>query len=292
MRWQVVQYYYCCRALHCSIWGYESEQSESATLLMRLVVRCPQIPGLGDQGGSLMKILQMDLMKRFLQLQQQRQPQSQERAGQRPQRPSRNWGAFPSQTVPQEPVDITRYIGPEADLDLTWETLQERGRVPGPESIPAPLPGSATAQRDRWESIPLKNRMDHAEGLLERRQYEAANEELETILEKELPEAEKIRALTLREKALFHLGHYDITERDYYRLKAYYPRSREVAELKQYLEEKANLAPLQQQVKATPEDPQVHRRLLDQYFYYSWLDFAEQFFAEEIQDTSVPTIRV
>jgi len=235
------------------------------------------------EGGenSLAKMLKMDLMKRFIDTQKE---QEEKQSGRRPE------PELGQRRGAEEPLDISKFIGPDGDSEKTLQTLRDKGKIPN-QSIPAPPPGQATGQNGTFDNVSPEKRLNYVEDLMERRRFQQAEEELNTLLSQKLEKEQKIKALTLREKALFHNRHYDVVENDFFRLKAYYPESEAVNELKSYLDKEAGLAELKKQVKSNPQNAETQYKLLQQYKQYGWMDFAEEFFANEINDTSPPTIK-
>ncbi len=242
----------------------------------------PSAPSLlnSNSSNSLLDLLRADLLKRAREADQGRR-------GSRRRKPYRPQPELGGRSEESGPMDISKYIGPEGDPEKTLERLQDLGKIP---SAPSP-PQATDPMEERLDNVPVDRRLAYAEDLLERREYKQAQDELEEILEKELKNPDLLRALTLREKTLFHQGFHDTVQDDYYQLKNYYPDSKQVGELKQYLEEKAGLSSLQKTVKENPANPAAQRKLLDTYLKYGWLDFAEDFFGETIQDTSQATIQ-
>ncbi len=242
------------------------------------------LDAMGDEGDSLAKMLKMDLMKRFL------QPQNTKENSQRVSRPRPELGNRPSQ---QLPVDLSKYLGPDGDPNKAWQMLQDQDKVPADSRIPnAPIPNGTSAVQDQWDDVPTSKRLHYVKNLLERRRFQEMQDELQAILQQDdLPEEQKLEALVLREKAIFHNHHYRIAEKDYYRLKSYYPESDKVKELKEYLEKESGIQKLQEQVKNNIGDPKAHQQLINQYKRYGWLDFAEEFFSDEIGDTSETTVK-
>ena len=186
-----------------------------------------------------------------------------------------------------EPVDISKYIGPDGDPQKTFERLQQLGKIP---SASAPLPSPATDASDPFKDVPPEKRLAYAQDQLKRRHFEEGLQETEKALDSGLKGDALLDALVLREKCMFHQKFHGVVENDYYRLHSYFPGKPQVQELKNYLDTEAGLKPLQEQVLQHPTDPGAQRHLLDQYLRYDWLDFAEDFFAETIHDTSQATV--
>ncbi|RJP30182.1 MAG: hypothetical protein C4527_10210 [Candidatus Omnitrophota bacterium] len=242
----------------------------------------PPLPPLMNTGSnnSLMDLLKADLLRRAKEV-DKNDPSSKRR---KPSRPRPELGQGESVA---EPIDLSKYLGPAGDPQKTWEKLQELGKIPAP-----PQPPDATDPiQEMGNDMPPDKRMAYAEDLLKRRNYEKAQSELESILEMDLEKKEMVHALAMREKALFHRRFYDSVQSDFFRLNAYYPENKEIDELKQYLEEQSGVEPLKKAVFENPANPAAQRKLLDQYLKYGWLDFAEEFFAETIRDTSQATIQ-
>ncbi len=246
----------------------------------------PSVPpsvmdSLTQEGNSLADMLKTDLLKRLVEAQKEKMEPGKSRI----RRPRPELGKGRSD---YDPIDLSKYIGTEGDPNKAYQTLQELGKVPGPEA--APFPKLASPEEDRWKSVAPEKRMAHIEDLLKRRRFKEGLSEVENLLDSKLSEEQKIDTLVLREKLLFQDKRYEMVESDYFRLKSYYPKSNEIQDLFSYLEKEAGLAPLQEEVMANPADPDLQRKLLDQYLKYEWLDMAEEFFADTIQDTSKPTI--
>ncbi|GEM_PF-1947485 len=235
-----------------------------------------------DQGtNSLLNWLRADLMRKYEEAQKPPVPASASSirpARPRPERETRKSGE-------SEPVDISRYLKSESDPAKPPENSKLPVPPPPPASIPEP-----TADRDLWLNVPIEKRIAFARDLFKRRKFEEARSELEAILEKQGEKKDNLDLILLREKCLFHLREYQIVESDYYRLKNFYPRRKEVQELRQYLFRESGLDELEKAVAQNPADPQAQRALLDRYLRYGWLDFAEEFFLT-VQDTSPPTIK-
>lgn len=255
----------------------------------------PDMLGAEQAGGmNFARMLQMDLMQRFLNAQQQagqNQPtgtRTRPRAS-RPEAGPMGPSGPPGPELPPEPVDLSKYIGPSGDAQKTWDQLQQSGKVP-PSSSPQDNTDAQKTEK-AWLNVPAAKRLDHAQDLIDRRRFDEALLEAEAVLNTNPKEDEKIRALLIREKALFHQRYHDTVQNDYYRLKAYYPKEKRIDQLKDYLEEHSGIAKLQEQVKNNPQDPVAQSMLLAQYLRYGWLDFAEEFFAQEIQDTSEATVK-
>ncbi len=202
----------------------------------------------------------------------QRLKETEKNTSRRTRRPARPRPELGRNRDSSEPVDLSKYIGPDGDPQKTFEKLQELGTIPSP---PHP-PGATDTSQDMWKDMPIEKRMAYAKDLLQRREYEAAQKELEAILEEDLKKDNLLQALTLREKNLFHQKYYDVVEDDYYRLKSYYPDNEHVKELKTYLDKESGLEPLQNSVKSNPADPAKQRQLLDLYQKYGWLDFVQK----------------
>lgn len=235
----------------------------------------------GSDENSLADLLKTNLLKRLVNAQKEKD-ESQTGRIRRP-KPELGKGQFD-----YEPVDLSKYIGTEGDPQKAYETLQGLGKVPGP--IPAPIPTATTKEEDLWKDVPPEKRMAYVNDLLERRKFKEGLSEIESFLDEDLKPQLKMDALILREKLLFKNKHYEQVEGDYFRLKSYYPEEKSIDELKSYLEKEAGLKELQESTKQLPNNPKLQRQLLDHYLKYDWLDFAEEFFAETIQDTSKPTI--
>jgi hypothetical protein len=231
--------------------------------------------------NSIADLLKTDLLKRLVNAQKEKD-QSPTGRVRRP-KPELGKGQFD-----YEPVDLSKYIGTEGDPQKAYEKLQDIGKVPGP--VAAPFPSAATKDEDLWKDVPPEKRLAFVNDLLERRKFKEGLSEIENFLDVDLKPKMKMEALMLREKLLFHEKYYEQVENDYFRLKSFYPNEKSVDDLKSYLEKEAGLQPLQEASKQNPVDPKAQRQLLDQYLRYDWLDLAEEFFAETIQDTSKPTI--
>lgn len=232
--------------------------------------------------NSLADLLKTDLLKRLVNAQKEQQQKTPSGRVRRPQ-PELGKGQ-----TEYEPVDLSKYIGTEGDPQKAFEKLQDLGKVPGP--IAAPFPTSATKEENLWKDVPPEKRLAYVNDLLERKRVDEGLTEIENLLDSNLKPKDKIKALVLRENLLLKDRRYDMVESDYFRLKSYYPKEKAIDELKEYLEKESGLQPLQEAAKQNPVDPSAQRKLLDQYLKYDWLDFAEEFFAETIQDTSKPTI--
>lgn len=252
----------------------------------------PSIFGDGAQ-QSLADIMKTDLLKRLTEAAENRETGAE--GGGRPRaranRPSPELGNRGEGANPRGPVDLSKYIGTGGDPEKTWNRLQEMGVLP--PSAPAPIPPPATAEgragAKSWIEVEPEKRLEYAREMLEKRHFSEGLDELERALDAGLDGKRKPEALALREKLLFQMGEYETVERDWFRLRSYYPEAGEIRELKTYLEKNAGLAPLREAVAANPSDPAAQRALLDRYLKYGWLDFAEEFFAETIGDTSVST---
>ncbi|MEW6237911.1 MAG: hypothetical protein AB1656_21190 [Candidatus Omnitrophota bacterium] len=247
----------------------------------------PPLLDSSSEKNSLADLLRNDLMKRFIQTQDEIQ-----KDGSRARRPRPELGGA---RAGREPIDLSKYIGPAGDPQKTYDKLVEKGAIPPPSpsypAYPSQPPESASdAIGDLLDNMPLDKKFEYVEDLIKRRKYETALTELEKILEKKLKGNDLINALILREKSLFHLKHYGIVEDDYFRLKAYYPKEKKIDALKEYLERQSGAAPLQESVMKNPQDPAAQQKLFDLYKHYGWLDFAEEFFAKTVQDTSEPTV--
>ncbi len=228
------------------------------------------------------ELLKADLMKRFLDSSEQ----ADKSITNKRQRPSPELG---QRRQSYQPLDISKYLGPKADQDKTYDRLRDSGRIP-PSMPSAPIPESTGVIDTLLGEMPLEKQLNYVEDLLQRRKYKEAMKTVDYLLGKNLPKEEKLKALVLREKALFHNQFYEDVENDYYRLKAYYPEKEEIQELKKYLERESQIAELKKKVRENPADKENQHKLLQMYKHYGWMDFAEQFFAEEILDISEPTI--
>lgn len=245
------------------------------------------VMGENQDAESFANLLRGDLMRRF---QQEVEQFERERApGQRPQRPRAN-----AQEERERSTDISRFLGPDADPEKTLQRLFETMQAPSPEAIPAPPPPSATqAENDLWGEVSLEKRVSLAEDLLRRRRFVEARDELERILSMgdELTREQRIRALVMREKALFQSRHYKAVEQDLFRLEMFYPEENEIQELRNYLETESGIKALQKSVMENARDPQAQQNLVNRYVQLGWLDLAEEFFASTIQDTSPITVK-
>jgi len=237
--------------------------------------------------NSLADLLRNDLMKRFIDTQENAR-----KDGSRIRRPRPELGGS---REGREPIDLSKYIGPAGDPQKTYDKLVENGKIPPPSpsypAYPAPPPESASdAISDLLDKMPLDKKFEYIEDLIKRRKYETSLTELEKILETKLKGNDLLNALILREKTLFHLKHYETVEDDYYRLKTYNSKEKKIDALKDYFEQESGVAPLKEGVMKNPQDPAAQQKLFDLYKHYGWLDFAEEFFAKTIQDTSEPTV--
>lgn len=253
------------------------------------VVKAQDVPSIppsmmdsSSSSNSLAELLKADLMKRLMQTKDEAEKNRRPRV----QRPHPEWGNKPRG---DQPIDITKYIGPEGDANKTYEKLAEKGLVP--PSMPAPSVPEATDFIDELtDDMPLEIRFGFIGDLVKRRKYDTALRETEKILESELKKEDQLKALILREKALFHDHHYDVVENDYFRLKAFFPKEEEIDELKSYIEKETGIAPLKKAVLENPGDAVKQHQLLSLYKKYGWMDLAEEFFLDTIQDISPPTI--
>ncbi|MBI1389952.1 MAG: hypothetical protein GC154_16045 [bacterium] len=237
---------------------------------------------------SFMDLLRRDLMQRIEDARKQNQAGQAGSTSHRVTRPEPELGQRPS--AQSDPVDLSKYIGPDGNPQKTLDKLIEKGVIPKPASLNIPQPTKSLDKQ--WDGVEIGKRLKYAEDLVERRKPQTALEELGAILDSgELNEDQKLKALTLHEKALLLSREYKQVQEDYYRLKAYYPNSDEVNRLKDYYEEETGLTPLQDAVKKDPANVEAHRALLEKYFQLGWLDFAEQFFGDEMRDTSVATFK-
>lgn len=243
----------------------------------------PFLDPTSNSSNSLMDLLKTDLLKRY---QSSADPSGKNNrlSRQRPDRPSPELG----DRSPQ-PLDLSKYIGPDSDIRKTMDHLAEKGAYPSGIAPPT-TPSASPDLSDRWKGIPREKRFAFANDLFNRRKYESALNEYESMLNEKLKGQELIDALTMREKCLFHKKFYSTVEEDCYRLKSYYPKEKAIDELKKYLEEKSGIAALQEAVMQDPTSPTAQRHLLDAYKHYQWLDFAETFLLRTIQDTSPETI--
>ena len=242
--------------------------------------------GENQEGGSFADMLRGDLLSRYRDAYQQDQGESNRgprNMGQRPRRPQ------PETTEENRPVDLSKYIGPDGDPLKTLEALRDKGKIPPSQDQQAQQ--QPANDDDLWKDVPSDRRLAFAQSLLERRRFNEALSEVESALDGQLSEDDKLRALIMREKALFHLGHHQTVQNDFYRLKAYYPEKEAVDQLKQYLEQESGIEALQQAVIDDIQDPVAHQDLVNRYMELGWLDFAEEFFAATINDTSETTVK-
>ena len=258
---------------------------------------------LGGAGGgenSLMNLLKTDMMRRVQEADQLRQKQSNLQNPQSPQSPSAP--SMPSSGRPprprpemgkrdtmNEPVDISKYLGPNGDSNKTMDKLRDMGKIPQPGD--APSPPDVTNADDKWKDVPLDKRIAYVDDLLKRRDNEAALKETDQLLNQKLDKDQLLKVLIQHEKALYQTKQYETVERDFFRLQAYYKDSKEVEELKKYLEDNAGITNLKNQVMQNPADPKQQYDLLNLYKQKHWLDFAEEFFIKTINDVSTPTIK-
>ncbi len=236
-----------------------------------------------DKGGSLFDLFKSDLLKRY-QSEMDLSGTKNKLSRKRPSRPRPEMGSGRA----REPADLSKFFGPESDYEKTADRLKDRLGYPGmaAPTVPSITPGLF----DRWKDLPREKRFAFAADLFKRRKYATALQEYEALLKEELDKKERVEALTMREKCLFHRKHYATVEDDFFRLTSYFPKEKAIGELQTYLEEKSGVAALQKAVFENPSAPSSQRRLLDLYKHYKWLDFAETFFMQTIQDTSPATI--
>lgn len=237
-----------------------------------------QVPGDSDSTnqsnglGNFADILRADMLKRFREASEEmdsNQPRK------RPERPQPELGK--AEWREDQPKSVEEY------LDSPASAAAESSL------------GSATPASDpvdnALKNIPIERRMDYVDDLIQRRRYSEAEKEVDRLLQRELEQEQKINLLAKREKILFHQGHHALVEQDLYRLQAFFPEHEAIDELKAYIEEQSGITALQDAVLATPTDPNVQQNLVNQYMRYGWLDFAEEFFAFTIQDTSPATVK-
>jgi hypothetical protein len=234
----------------------------------------------GGEGNSLVDMLKTDILKRLTEAESKKDSTSTSR------RPKPELG---QRGGSYEPIDISKYLGPDGSADKTIERLQDLGIIPGAASFP--LPTSASREIDIWKDVPIERRIHFLNDSIQRRNFTTALEEADEILQQDLTKDQLLQTLICREKALFHRRHYDTVQHDFYRMKAYFNKKPEIDQLKRYLEDQSGLAAIQKEVLNQPSDPKMQNELLRQYKKYGWLDFAEEFFIQTIQDTSVPTVK-